>query len=199
MKNLPNSITVSRVILVFFFVIFANVNHENKIKLFHITEDMTYACHIIAIVIALIAGLSDLLDGYLARRFKVESDFGRLMDPLADKIFILATYVMMVEYHLMPAWIVIVILSREFMVTGLRLLASSKGLILAADKWGKIKTSLQMFTLAVGGAAWINLFNLEAPKIWGAWYILLLIVTAVTIFSGFSYFYKNKKLFMEAV
>lgn len=198
MKNLPNSLTVSRVVLVFVFVIFANFNTDNKI--IHVSENMSQILHAIAYVIAIVAGVTDLLDGYLARKFKLESDFGRLMDPLADKIFVLATFVMMADYRLMPAWIVIVILTREFMVTGLRMLATSKGIVISADKWGKLKTALQMFALAVGGAGWVCRFNLQTADsawIWGSWYALLLIVTGVTIFSGIGYYVKHKNLFVD--
>ncbi len=198
MKNLPNRITVSRVLLVFLFVLFANVDDQNKINLFPVSEQMTQICHVIAYLVAILAGFTDLLDGYLARRFHLESDFGRLMDPLADKIFILATFVMMADYRLMPAWIVIVILAREFMVTGLRMLATSKGVVIPADKWGKLKTFLQMFALLIGGAAWIGLFDLKIPVIWWMWYALLLIVTAVTILSGAGYFCKHKHLYADA-
>ena len=202
MKNLPNQITVSRVVLISIFVFFANLNTDNKIL--SLSEQTVFYSHLLAYIIAIVAGLTDLLDGYLARRLKAESDFGRLMDPLADKIFILATFIMMADYNLMPAWIVIVILTREFMVTGLRMLASSKGVIISADKWGKCKTALQMTALAIGGFAWVTLstsnpIELKAndnPWIWGSWYTLLLIVTAVTIYSGVGYYVKNKNIFM---
>ena len=117
------------------------------------------------------------------------------MDPLADKIFIVATFVMFSDYRIIPAWIVVIVIAREFMVTGLRLLALSEGIVISADKSGKIKTALQMFALLIAGAGWINLFDIMDPVIWNLWYALILLVMFVTLYSGVSYFVKNYKLF----
>lgn len=189
MKNIPNQITVSRIFLIFAFVVLANID--------------SWACHVAAYLIAVVAGLSDLADGYLARKFHWESDFGRLIDPLADKIFVLATFSMMVAYSYMPAWILIVILSREFMVTGLRTLASAKGIVIAADKWGKLKTATQMVVLLLCGASWTRLFGCPDLRKPGAfhvvWLCLLGLVVLITLASGASYFVKHKKLYLEAV
>lgn len=194
-KNLPNRLTISRIIMIFIFVVFANISAD-KINFVNIPAEVSDTCHMIAFIIAILAGLTDFLDGKIARKYKCESDFGRLMDPVADKIFIAAVFVMLADYRIIPAWIVVVVLSREFLVTGLRLIAISDGVVISADKSGKLKTAFQMFTLLVGGAGWVRLFGFDIfnPTIWKLWYGLLLAVTIFTIYSGVSYFVKNYKL-----
>ena len=194
-KNLPNQLTLSRIVLIFFFVALANIDAD-KINFIEIPKYASDTCHLIAYIIAILAGITDFLDGKIARTYKCESDFGRLMDPLADKIFIVATFVMMADYRIIPAWIVVVVLSREFLVTGLRLLAVSDGVVIAADKSGKFKTAFQMFALIIGGAGWVKLFgfNIRDPFIWKIWYCIMLLVVFFTLYSGISYFVRNYKL-----
>lgn len=194
-RNLPNLLTVSRIVLIFFFVLLANIDAA-KINFIPVPEAVSETCHLIAYLIAVLAGITDFFDGKIARRYKCESDFGRLMDPLADKIFIAATYVMMVDYRIVPAWIVVVVLAREFLVTGLRLLAIGDGVVIAADKSGKFKTAFQMFALLIGGAGWVKLwgFNIYEPTVWKLWYAVLLLVAFSTVYSGVSYFVRNYKL-----
>ena len=194
-KNLPNLLTVSRIVMIFFFVVLANIDAK-KINFVEIPKTVSETCHLIAYIIAILAGLTDFFDGRIARKYKCESDFGRLMDPLADKIFIAATYIMMVDYRIVPAWIVVVVLAREFLVTGLRLLAIGDGVVIAADKSGKFKTAFQMFALLIGGAGWVSLwgFNIYEPTVWKVWYAVLLLVAVSTVYSGVSYFAKNYKL-----
>lgn len=194
-KNLPNRLTVSRIVMIFIFVVFANISAD-KINFVKIPAEVSDTCHMIAFIIAVLAGLTDFLDGKIARRYKCESDFGRLMDPVADKIFIAAVFIMLSDYRIIPAWIVVVVLSREFLVTGLRLIAISDGVVISADKSGKFKTAFQMITLLVGGIGWVRLFgfNIFEPTVWKIWYCLLLAVTLFTVYSGVSYFVKNFKL-----
>ena len=200
MKHLPNALTISRIILIFCFVVLANFDNVNPTCI-RIGADAAYVCHAVALIVAFLAGITDLLDGYLARKYHVESDFGRLMDPLADKIFILATFVMMLDYGMIPGWVLIVILTREFMVTGLRTLASSKGVIISADRWGKLKTATQMFTLAFGGAAWIHLFGLDlgASPVSIIWKCLQGAVVLITVGSGLQYFIRYRSLFSDSI
>jgi len=197
-KNLPNQLTVSRIILIFFFVALANIDAD-KINFIEIPKHVSETCHLIAYIIAIVAGITDFLDGQIARRCHCESDFGRLMDPLADKIFIVATFVMMADYGIIPAWIVVVVLSREFMVTGLRLLAVSEGVVIAADKSGKFKTVFQMCSLIIAGAGWVKLFGFDIfePRIWCIWYGIMLLVVFFTLYSGISYFVRNYKLIVN--
>ncbi|MBP5586440.1 MAG: CDP-diacylglycerol--glycerol-3-phosphate 3-phosphatidyltransferase [Lentisphaeria bacterium] len=200
MKHLPNALTISRIVLIFCFVVLANFDNVNPTCI-KVGEHAAYVCHVIALIVAFLAGITDLLDGYLARKYHVESDFGRLMDPLADKIFILATFVMMLDYGMIPGWVLIVILTREFMVTGLRTLASSKGVIISADRWGKMKTATQMFTLAFGGAAWIHLFGLDlgVSPVTVIWKCLQGAVVLITVGSGLQYFIRYRSLFSDSI
>ncbi|UKI29969.1 MAG: CDP-diacylglycerol--glycerol-3-phosphate 3-phosphatidyltransferase [Lentisphaeria bacterium] len=120
-KNLPNILTVSRIIMVMIFVVLATLaNH------YYLAESCVFPLRLGAYILAILAGTTDLLDGHLARRWNQITDFGALMDPLADKIFVTATMLIAVEYRLMPAWIAVAVLCREFMVTGLRTLAAKK-------------------------------------------------------------------------
>ena len=103
----------------------------------------------LALIVFVVAGITDYLDGYLARNVYGVTSFGRLMDPLADKVMVCAAFVAFVELQLVPAWIVVIIISREFLVTGLRLLAASRGQIMSAGKWGKHKTVWQIIAISV--------------------------------------------------
>ena len=200
MKHLPNALTISRIIMIFCFVVLANFDSANPTCI-KVSEQTAYACHVAALIVAFLAGITDLLDGYLARKYHVESDFGRLMDPLADKIFILATFIMVLDYGMIPGWVLIVILTREFMVTGLRTLASSKGVIIAADRWGKLKTATQMATLAFGGAIWIHLFgaDLSISGVAITWKCLQAAVVLITVGSGLQYFIRYRDLFIKSI
>ncbi|MBO5723768.1 MAG: CDP-diacylglycerol--glycerol-3-phosphate 3-phosphatidyltransferase, partial [Lentisphaeria bacterium] len=137
-RNLPNQLTISRIIMIMIFVALANID-ASKINFVEISPAVSYWCHVVAYVIAILAGITDFLDGKIARAYHFESDFGRLMDPLADKIFVASAFIMLSDYRIIPAWIVVVILAREFLITGLRQLALSDGVVIAADNSGKIK------------------------------------------------------------
>ncbi|MDD3154579.1 MAG: CDP-diacylglycerol--glycerol-3-phosphate 3-phosphatidyltransferase [Victivallaceae bacterium] len=199
--NLPNMLTMGRIVLIMVFVGLA-ANGGTKV------EELTpflFEIRLIAYILAILAGLTDLLDGYLARKWNQVTDFGALMDPLADKIFVTATMLMAVEYHLMPAWIAVVVLSREFMVTGLRSLAAKQQVVISADHWGKIKTASQMVMLVIAGASWVSgatedlKFDLWTKFTW-QWYVwigYLCAIVLVTVGSGLHYFLKYRYLFWE--
>ena len=163
-----------------------------------------YQIRWIAYILVILAGLTDLLDGYLARKYHWVSDFGALMDPLADKIFVTGTMLMAVEYRIIPAWIAIAVLFREFMVTGLRTLAAKKQVVISADRWGKLKTALQMTMLGIagiawaidGGAAYLRSASWAGIRIWYVWMAFMTGIVLVTIFSGLGYFIRFRKLFM---
>jgi len=150
---------------------------------------------LLALIIFILAALTDALDGHLARTVYGCTDFGKLMDPLADKVLTAAAFIGFVELGVMPAWMVTLILAREFMVTGLRLLAADKGIVLAAGPWGKHKTIWQMlFIIAVLFAGVFHcLENCGTAIWWGA-----LLVTALSVFSGWHYFHDNMSLFKPA-
>lgn len=205
-SNIPNLLTVSRIVFVFLFVVLAHFDSQNQ-NSFAVSEETAWLCHLIAFILAVIGGLTDLFDGYLARKYHWESDFGRLIDPLADKLFIMAIFSMLVEYDYMPAWILITILAREFLVTGLRTLASAKGIVIAADKLGKVKTAMQMFALFICGCSWVFANKVKwIPDITVpctpahyAWMTILYLTAGVTLLSGILYFVKYKKLYIESM
>jgi CDP-diacylglycerol---glycerol-3-phosphate 3-phosphatidyltransferase len=189
--NFPNALTLARIVLIFVFIILA-ANAGG------VSEDFnsSHVLRIIAYMVALVAAFTDLADGYFARRWNQVTDFGKLMDPLADKIFVSAIMLMMVQYQLLPAWVAVVIVSREFLVTGLRMLALQKNTVIAADIWGKIKTVLQMLMMGVGGLAWVGLFDIKESM---TWTISIYFISVITIWSGLGYFVKYKKLYIHSL
>jgi CDP-diacylglycerol--glycerol-3-phosphate 3-phosphatidyltransferase len=190
--NLPNQLTVARLILTFVFVALLSL------------EDLSWS-KTAALFVFAIAAITDFLDGYIARKHNLVTNFGKLMDPLADKVLMCAGFVLLTRLELIPAWIVVVILSREFMVTGLRLLASAEGVVLAAENLGKYKTIFQIITVIyflLFLAAKESLIGFLQP-LFNAFYLgpdnlgMVLIWTSLilTVWSGWSYLWKNRKLF----
>jgi len=200
LRNLPNMLTISRIVFVMIFVVLATVADRSFLS----SDAVRFGIRLGAYILAIIAGTTDLLDGYLARRWNLVSDFGALMDPLADKIFVTATMLIAVECQLMPAWIVIAVLCREFMVTGLRTLAAKKQVVISADRWGKLKTALQMLMLAIAGASWVWDFDLRQEKwlgirLWYVWIPYLCGIVLVTVGSGVGYFIRYRSLYLSSV
>ncbi len=197
--NIPNILTISRIVMVLIFVVLATLAD----KAFIAEHSWVFQIRLGAYILAILAGATDLLDGYLARRWNQVTAFGALMDPLADKIFVTATMLIAVEYRLMPAWIAVAVLCREFMVTGLRTLAAKKQIVISADRWGKLKTALQMAMLAIAGASWVWDFALREEKcfgirLWYPWMAYLCGIVLVTVFSGLGYFIRYRHLFLES-
>ena len=135
--NLPNKLTILRVIMVPFFVFFmlADLGIPGQ--------------KYIALAIFAIASLTDTADGFIARKYNLITNFGKFMDPLADKLLVCSALICFVDLHRMPTWIVLVIIAREFIISGFRLVASDQGIVLAASWWGKSKTICQMITVLV--------------------------------------------------
>lgn len=182
--------------MIFIFLLLAAV-HENS----WITKNVEQICHITGYFLAIVAGFTDVLDGYIARKYNMVTDFGKLIDPLADKIFVAATFVVLVEIGIVPAWVAVVVIAREFLVTGLRMLAANRGEVISADKWGKLKTFLQMLMLLIGGASWVHFIPDLSSKSEGLmaikviWNIAMWGIVFITIYSGAGYFYKHRSLF----
>ena len=201
MKNLPNILTVSRIFLVLVFVVMATLAEP---AYFDRSQELMYQIRWCAYILVILAGLTDLLDGYLARKFNIVSDFGALMDPLADKILVTGTMLIAIEFKLMPALIAVLVLCREFMVTGLRTLAAKKQVVISADRWGKLKTALQMVMLAIAGFAWVMDGGVEylhsakwfGVRIWYIWLTYLWGIVLVTVLSGIGYFVKYRALYL---
>ena len=176
--NLPNKITVFRILMIPFFVACMLI------------KEIPYH-EIIAGVIFIIAALSDLVDGKIARRFNLVTNFGKFMDPIADKLLVQSALLYFVANGLLPAWIAIVIMSREFIISGFRLVAADKGIVIAAGYLGKLKTVFQMVMSVM------LIFHFSHPVwlvteqifIWGS--LILTIVSLV------DYFIKNKDVLKE--
>ena len=137
MMNLPNKLTIIRVLLIPFFVFFLLVPVAGD------------ASRYIALVVFIAASLTDLADGKIARKYNLVTNFGKFMDPLADKLLVCSALICFVEMDLLPAWIVIIIISREFIISGFRLIASDNGVVIAASDWGKFKTTSQMIMIVL--------------------------------------------------
>ncbi len=186
--NLANRITLARIILVpiIMFFLLVNLNFE-PIYISSIEFEITYN-QIIATLIFIIAASTDGLDGYIARKRKMVTTLGKLLDPLADKFLVTAVLISLVEMDKIPAIIAIIIISREFAVTGLRMVALSDGKVIAASKWGKWKTGIQITAII---ALLINNFPFHYIDI--PFDIIISWVAAIiTIYSGIDYFNKNK-------
>ncbi len=136
--NLPNKLTVLRVILIPFFV------------LFMLGKDFIGGFSpYIALIIFIAASLTDMLDGKIARKYNLVTNFGKFMDPLADKLLVCTALICFVDLHRIPTWIVLIIIGREFVISGFRLVAAESGQVIAAGMWGKIKTAVTMVTICL--------------------------------------------------
>lgn len=171
----------------------------------------------IAIVLFGIAAISDFLDGYLARKYKIISNFGKVMDPLADKILILSALVCFVQLHIVPSWMVVIIISREFLVSGIRIMVAEEGEIIMASNWGKAKTVAEMTAvsatlLLIAINHTINYLGLsrqdmiikgepltEFVTLTLIPYVLMFIAAALSLISGLEYFFKNKRVFDKEI
>ncbi len=129
--NLPNKLTIARVIMIPFFLVF-------------LITDFFEAARYVALAIFIIASLTDMLDGKIARKYNLVTNFGKFMDPLADKLLVCSAMIAFTGMGIMPAWIVIIIIAREFIISGFRLIAAEKNVVIAAGMSGKIKTTVQM-------------------------------------------------------
>ena len=167
--NTPNKLTVARMILVPFLVLFMLTGWGG--------EGNRY----ISLAIFVVASVTDWFDGKIARKNNLVTNFGKFMDPLADKLLVSAAMICMIELGMLPAWVVIIIISREFIITGFRLIAAEGGLVIAASWWGKIKTVTQM--------AMIILMLLGVNKVIGT--ILVVLATIFTVVSGVDYIVNN--------
>ena len=191
--NLPNQLTIGRLFLTALFVAVMSIP-DQLLKSVHLLDYRIT----IATLFFLIASLTDFLDGYIARKLNLVTDFGKLMDPLVDKILTSAVFIILSKENMIPAWITITIISREFLVTGLRLLASNQGKVLSADSLGKWKTTSQIivasYFLTILGSNEPILKYLEFinQPMFGD--LLIIICTTITVISGWSYLSKNREL-----
>src|SRR5215813_7224901 len=193
--NLPNKLTVSRFVLtvLFLVVMFSRMQYHQTV----------------ALLVFIAGGISDFLDGYIARRDKLITNFGILMDPLADKIMVCSAFIAFVGLNWMAAWMVVIIVARELAITGLRLLAASKNVVLAAEGYGKHKTISQIVAIIAilvlasyqqwgpPGRAVFGLQIVGAP--WVQWFtqISIWVAVALTFISGWLYLWRNRALYLD--
>ena len=175
--NLPNKLSVARVMCI-----------PAIVTLLHFPEP---ACRIAAAILFIVGCLTDFLDGRIARKRNLVTDFGKFIDPVADKLLVLTTLIMLIHLNLMPAWFVIVILCRELAVDGLRMVAVTKGQVIAAGPLGKWKTACQMVLISA-----MLILNLSLAQSWPL-AVLAGVVILLTIVSGVDYFVRNRSVLAE--
>ena len=190
--NIPNKITISRILLIPFFVIVMMFDFGwGTMSLFGAEMPVH---HFIGALIFIIASTTDWVDGYYARKYNLVTTLGKFLDPLADKLLVSAAFILMVELKMAPAWIIIIIISREFAVTGLRLILAGGGEVVAANQLGKIKTWAQIVAIA---AALLHdtIFTLVGIPFAS---IMLYVALFFTLWSGWDYFYLNRRVLLES-
>lgn len=192
--NLPNSLTILRILLTFAFIFLLFMGG--------------LAAKASALFIFLIACLTDLLDGFLAKRNNQVTDFGKLMDPIADKILVLSAFLVFLDMNILPAWMVIIIVLREVTITAFRILALTRGMVIAADDIGKHKTASQIASIFV--ILLFIIFREGGQKVFSFWsprteilyqngiFIFMLVTITLTLASGISYMIKNKGVYLNA-
>ena len=176
--NLPNKLTILRVLLIPFFVFF-------------LLTDFVSGSKWIALVIFCIASLTDFADGKIARKYNLVTNFGKFMDPLADKVLVCSAFICLVDLHRIPTWIVLVIIAREFIISGFRLVASDNGIVIAASYWGKFKTTFQMFAII------LLIMDLGGSLVYIVEQILIYIALILTLISLVDYIAKNIDVLKE--
>ena len=177
--NLPNKLTTFRVILIPFFVFFM------------LAPNMTGINHYIAAAIFIVASLTDLLDGKIARKNNLVTNFGKFMDPLADKLLVCSAMICLIQTGQLAAWIVVIIIAREFIISGFRLIASDNGVVIAASYWGKFKTTFQMLMVIV------LILNIQMSFFQILGVILTYVALILTVVSLIDYIVKNKDVLKE--
>ena len=173
--NTPNKLTIARVIMIPFFVAFL---------MYDIAGD---AGKWIALVIFIAASITDTLDGYIARKYHLVTNFGKFMDPLADKLLVCSAMICMIDLKRLPAWFVIIIIAREFIISGFRLIASENGIVIAASWWGKAKTISQMIMIILLVADLGGVFDMIGQ-------VMIYLALVLTVVSLVDYIAKNKQV-----
>ena len=177
--NLPNKLTIMRVILIPFFVFFL------------LSPYFPAYGNYIAVAIFIVASLTDMLDGKIARKYDLVTNFGKFMDPLADKLLVCSAMICLIELDRLAAWIVIVIIAREFIISGFRLVASDNGVVIAASYWGKFKTTFQMLMVIV------LILDIQMPFFQILGTVLTYVALILTVVSLIDYVVKNKDVLKD--
>lgn len=187
--NLPNKLTIFRVILIVPFVLLLLGGYHEWGWFTALFGGIMEYVDYIALGIFIIASLTDLIDGKIARKYNLVTNFGKFMDPLADKLLVCAALVALVEMGRIPSWVVIIIISREFIISGFRTIASDNGVVIAASYWGKFKTTFQMIMVC------LMIANIEVLSVLTA--IIMWIALVLTVVSLVDYLWKNKEVMKE--
>ena len=177
--NLPNKLTIMRVILIPFFVFFL------------LSPYFPAYGNYIAVAIFIVASLTDMLDGKIARKYNLVTNFGKFMDPLADKLLVCSAMICLIELDRLAAWIVIVIIAREFIISGFRLVASDNGVVIAASYWGKFKKTFQMLMVIV------LILDIQMPFFQILGTVLTYVALILTVVSLIDYIVKNKDVLKD--
>lgn len=221
--SLPNRLTVARIAAIPFFllcllvpVLFQKGGRFGEFFGFAAEDNHPFTSAILrtfALLITIFVTITDWLDGKIARERGLTSNFGKLMDPLADKLFVTSAFVAFVELSIFPSWLIIIILCREFLVSGLRSLAASMGKVMEADRWGKHKTGWQLATIITTIAFLAAKDYLRAAGLWdrplasrwhaeaiyaGTLHLVLLVAVALTVLSGLRYMQRNWDIVMDS-
>lgn len=177
--NLPNKLTILRTIMIPVFIVFLYIPNWGM------------AGRIAAATVFILASITDFLDGKIARKYNLVTNFGKFMDPLADKLLVCSALIALVDLNRIDAWIVIIIIAREFIISGFRLVASDNGVVIAASYWGKFKTTFQMIMII------LLVLNLDYPYSNVVNLVFIYIALALTVISLIDYLAKNYKVFIE--
>lgn len=185
--NVPNVLTTMRVIMIIPFVIVLLGGNAGWFG------DGMFIPSMVALGIFVVACITDFLDGRIARKYHLVTNFGKFMDPLADKVLVSSGLICMVAMERIPAWVVIIIMAREFIISGFRLVASDAGIVIAASYWGKFKTTFQMILVVmavVDLSAWVPYYNIAVT-------VVMYIALALTVISLIDYIWKNRQVIMR--
>ena len=197
--NLPNKITIARILLVPIMMLMPYIGITAK------TSFGLPIVNIIILIIFLVASFTDYLDGHIARKRNIVTNFGKFLDPIADKLLVLAALVMLVEAGIIPGWIPIIIAAREFMVSAIRMLVATEGKVIAASKLGKIKTVTQMVAISLAFLDTNYFMSFVCGALTGFALILnilmsvaMILAVIATIWSGVDYFMKSKDVVLQS-
>ncbi len=202
LKKIPNRLTMFRIFIIIIFI--PTVLMDKMISSY------------IALFLFIIAAISDYLDGYIARKYNIISNFGKVMDPLADKIMVISALLCFVQLNIVPAWMVIIIIAREFLISGIRIMAAKDGDIIAASNWGKIKTITEIIAIIailvllsiVNTLEYLSIstekisildFQIRVILLRLIPYWLMFFVAVTALISGLEYYFKNIKLFENEI
>lgn len=177
--NLPNKLTILRMIMIPVFLVVLYI------------PGLGMAGNIAAAAIFILASITDFLDGKIARKYNIVTNFGKFMDPLADKLLVCSALIALVDFDKVAAWIVIIIIAREFIISGFRLIAADNGVVIAASYWGKFKTTFQMIMII------LLILDLNYPFSGVVNMVVTYIALILTVVSLIDYIVKNYKIFIE--